>query len=84
VLRGLRLLRTAKSFAHVANEALSGVMADAAKAERHAAALSGHTERLTVAVEQLQGSLARLTVLRSAAGEVKRAVDGLRGAVPRK
>jgi len=84
VLRGLRVWRSVKSLTRVANEALAGVMATAASAEAHAAALSEHTERLTLAAERLQVSLARLAVLRAAADEFKRSVNGLRGAVPRK
>jgi hypothetical protein len=78
------LLRDVKSLTRAANEALGEVMAGAARAEAHAAALSGHVERLQAAVERLQVAQARLAVLTAAAGSVKRSLDGVRGAVPRK
>jgi hypothetical protein len=84
VLRGLRLLRNVKSLTRTASEAISSVMATAAGAETHAAALSDQVERLTLASEHLQASLARLAVLRAAADQLRRSVTGLRGAVPRK
>ena len=83
-MRGLRLWRNVKSLTRAANEAMKSVMASAAQAEAHAAAVPGQAERVTHAAERLQASLARLAVLRAAAAEVKRSVDGLRGAVPRK
>jgi hypothetical protein len=83
-LRGLRLWRNVKSLTRAANAAAGALTSKAATAETQASALSAHTERLTAAVEQLQASLARLAVLRGAANEVKRSVDGLRSAVPRK
>ncbi len=84
VVRGLRLWRSVKSLTRAANAATSALTAKAATAESRASELSAHTERLTGALEQLQTSLARLAILRSAANEVKRSVDGLRGTVPRK
>ena len=84
MLRGLHLMRTVKSLTRTANEALDAVMTTASGAEARASALSAHTERLTQTAERLQISLARLAVLRAAADEVKRSVNGLRGAVPRK
>ena len=83
-LRGWRLFRTVKAFGRAASAAVSGLTTAAANAEAKALGLSGHAERLTAAVERLEASLARLAVLRGAASEFKRSVDGLRGAVPRK
>jgi hypothetical protein len=83
-LRGLRLFRNVKSLKRTANEAISSVTATAAQAETHAAALSDHMERLTLASERLQASLARLAVLRAAADELRRSVTRVRGVVPRK
>jgi hypothetical protein len=83
-LRGLRLYRTVKAFGRAAAATLGTVTEAGARVEAKAAGLSGHTERLTVAAEHLQGSLARLAVLRAAAGEVKHVLDGVRGVVPRK
>ena len=83
-VRGWRLFRNLKALSRAANAALGSVTAAGTNVEAKAAALSNHTERLTEAAERLQVSLARLAVLRAAAAEVKRSVDGLRGAVPRK
>jgi hypothetical protein len=83
-LRGLRLYRTVKAFGRTATETLGAVTEAGARVEANAAGLSGHTERVTAAAEHLQASLVRLAVLRAAAAEIKRSLDGVRGAVPRK
>jgi hypothetical protein len=83
-LRGLRLYRTLKAFGRAATETVGAVTEAAGRVEANAGGLSGHAERLTVAAEHLQSSVVRLAVLRGAAAEVKRSVDGVRGAVPRK
>jgi hypothetical protein len=84
VLRGLRAWRMLRSFSRTAAQALDRVTGNAAAAEQHALSLTSGMERLTVATEHLQGSLAELAVLRAAADEARAAGASLRGAVPRK
>jgi hypothetical protein len=82
--RGWRAWRTFRSFSRSIGRALDAVLASAAAAEERAVSLSAHTERLTLAVSHLQGSLDRVGRLRAAAGETQAAIARLRGAVPRK
>ncbi len=84
MVHALRLWRSVKSFGRVATAALGDLARAAEATEAHASAVTERTERLTSATEQLQRSLDRLAVLRSATADVRRGISGVRGAVPRK
>jgi hypothetical protein len=83
-VRGLRLWRAVKSLTGSLTSALADVAERAAATEAHAVAVTGRTERLTVAVAGLQESLERLKILSAATGEARRALTGWRGVVPKK
>ena len=82
--RGLRAWRTFRRFSRTASSAIGGVLETATEAERHAAAFTESTEKLTSALTSLEKSRAELAVIQAAAGEARAPFTSLRGAVPRK
>jgi hypothetical protein len=83
-LRGLHLWRRFRLFSRTVRTALEEVVRTAAAVEKHAASLSTGTERLSIVTAHLQGSLAQLALLRSAAAEANAPLARLRGAIPSK
>jgi hypothetical protein len=83
-VRALRVWRSFRRFSRAASEAIGGVLEKAAEADRHAAALTEGTERLSAAVARLERSRARLAVIQAAATQARSSMLALRGAVPRK
>ena len=83
-LRAWRLWKTMSATGKAANRAVSQVMSSAAQAEQRAASLTAGTERLSVAIAHLQGSLDELAVIREAAAEPRNLLASIRGLVPRK
>ena len=83
-LRAWRLWKTVSATGKAANSAFTHVMSSAATAEKHAASLTAGTERLSVAIAHLQGSLDELAVIREAAAEPRNLLASIRGLVPRK
>ncbi len=84
VVRGLHLWRGLRSFTGRAETALDSVMRLTATAEERSAALSANQERLKLATERLNRSLARLAVLRAAAAEANATFKRFRSVVPSK
>ena len=82
--RGLRAWRTFRRFSRTTSSAISGVLETAAEAERHAAAFTERTEKLSAALVRLEESRADLAVIQAAAAEARSSLTSLRGAVPRK
>jgi hypothetical protein len=82
--RGLKAWRTFKAVSTSLGGALEDFIGRAEAAGRHAADAAERTARLTEALSRLQGSLAVLSVLDSAAGETRAVIAGVRGLVPRK
>ncbi len=82
--RGLRTWRTFRRFSRTTSSAIGGVLETAAEAERHAAAFTEGTEKLTAALARLEASRAELAVIQGAAAEARAPLSSLRGAVPRK
>jgi ABC-type transporter Mla subunit MlaD len=76
--------RTLRTFSDATSGAMADVERSAAAAEQRATALAGGSEHLQAAIGRLERSLAQLAVLRGALDEVRAAVGGARGAVPRK
>jgi hypothetical protein len=83
-VRALAAWRMFRSFSSTATAALDGVMRSADAAEAHAVAAAAGAERLAAGTMRLQESLARLGLLRSAAGEFSTTLARFRGVVPRK
>ena len=82
--RALRTWRTFKRFSKTTSTAVAEVLETAAEAERHAAAFTEGTERLTAALTRLEQSRAQLAVIQAAAAEARASLFAFRGAVPRK
>ena len=82
--RGLRAWRTFKRCSRTTSGAIAGVLERAAEAERHAAAFTEGTEKLSAALAHLEQSRAELAVIQAAATEARSPFNSLRGAVPRK
>ncbi len=82
--RGLRAWRSFRRFSRTTSAAITGVLETAAEAERHAAAFTEGTEKLSAALTRLEESRAQLAVIQAAAAEARASVTSLRGAVPRK
>jgi len=83
-LRGFRLWRTSRAVSRRATDAIAAVTASAARTEERARGLTENAERLTMATERLQVSLAELSAIRRAAAEPQSLVRSVRGVVPRK
>ncbi len=83
-VRALGAWRTFRSFTRTMGAALDSVTRTADAAEAHAVAAAAGAERLASAAGRLQQSVARLTLIRAAAGEFTGTLARLRGAVPRK
>jgi hypothetical protein len=83
-LRGLRTWRTFRRFSRTTSSAIGEVLQTAAEAERHAAAFSEGTAKLSAALAHLEESRADLAVLEAAAAEARSSLFAFRGAVPRK
>jgi hypothetical protein len=81
---GWRAWRAFGSTSSRLTTALDEVGAAGAAAEERAHSLSTHGERLASAIDQLDGSLAELAVLRRAAREPGALLASIRGLVPRK
>ena len=81
---GRRTWRAFGSTSSRLTTALDEVSAAGAAAEQRALSLSTHSERLASAVDQLDGSLAELAVLRRAAREPGALLASIRGLAPRK
>jgi predicted negative regulator of RcsB-dependent stress response len=82
--RGWRLWKTVRATSQRTAEATAQVLRSAEAAEAHVGSLGAGAERLAAAMERLQGSLAELAVLRSAASETSSLLASVRGLVPRK
>jgi hypothetical protein len=82
--RAWRLWKTFRETGRAANHAVSRVMSSAARAEQRAVSLTAGTERLSVAIAHLQGSLEELALIRAAAAEPRKLLASIRGLVPRK
>jgi flagellar hook-basal body complex protein FliE len=82
--RGLRAWRTFKRFSKTTSSAIGDVLETTAEAERHAAAFTEGTEKLSAALTRLEESRAQLAVIQAAAAEARSSLTSLRGAVPRK
>jgi|GEM_PF-847051 hypothetical protein len=83
-VRALRAWRNVRSFSRATGAALERVMRTADEAETHAVAAAAGAERLATAAARLRESLARLTLIRSAAAEFSATLARFRGVVPRK
>jgi hypothetical protein len=84
VARGLHAWRAFRRFSKATSAALGEVLETAAEAERHAAAFTEGTEKLSAALARLEESRAELAVIQAAAAEAKASLLAFRGAVPRK
>ena len=82
--RGLRAWRTFKRFSRTTSAAIADVLQTAAEAERHAAAFTEGSQKLSTALAHLERSRAQLAVIQAAATEARTSLTSLRGAVPRK
>jgi hypothetical protein len=82
--RAWRLWKTVRATAKAATDAVGGVMASAATAEKSAVSLTAGTERLSGAITHLQQSLDELAVIREAAAEPRDLLKSIRGLAPRK
>ena len=83
-VRALRTWRSFQRFSRATSAAVAGVIETAAEAEKHAAAFTEGTEKLTAALARLEQSRAELAVIEAAANEARSSLSALRGAVPRK
>ena len=83
-VRGLATWRAFRRLSDAAGGAVEAVTAAAATAEERALSLTDHSGRLPAAIEHLQGSLAELALIRTAAGEARTTLGKFTGVVPRK
>jgi hypothetical protein len=84
VFRALALWRSVKSFAAALENAVTAVVATAARLTAEAEALGTTLPRVEQRVSQLQVSLARLAVLRAAVQDVRDAIAGVTAVYPSK
>jgi hypothetical protein len=82
--RALELKRSIRSLQRLIGGALEPVLARAATTEQRLATASATAARLDEAVDRLQRSTARATILASAAQEVGTSVRRTRASLPRK
>jgi hypothetical protein len=83
-MRAWRTLKTFKAVARHASEVVEEVARSAAQTEERALAATQGAERLANAVTHLQGSLAELQVLKTAADETRTGLGRITGLRPRK
>ena len=74
-VHGLRTWRAARAFSGAAEPELDRISRGAERAEARAASLSANNERLSVAVERLQRSIAQLEILSDAAKRTRATLD---------
>jgi ABC-type transporter Mla subunit MlaD len=83
-IRGFQLWRTIRSFGRGLTKGLADLTETAAATEAHAVGVAGRTERLLTATEQLQASLAQLSILTDAANDARRSLLGFKRVFPKK
>jgi hypothetical protein len=84
VSRGLRAWRAFQRFSKTTSSAIGEVLETATEAERHLAAFTEGTEKLSAALKRLEESRAGLAVIQAAAAEARSSLFAFQGAVPRK
>jgi hypothetical protein len=82
VVRAIDLFRASRSFGRVIAAGAERILNSAEQAEQRATRIS--PDRVTAAVERLEGSLATANVLLREARRVQASLAGLRAVVPRK